>query len=104
MPERVTIPVAILDYSSDYVRPVISIWLDRANLVQSMFDALAKWSLSVDNVEGITTGKPSEQGLKYRIPEKNMSFFYVPLGSQYTRVAIYRRVAEASLELTMTIF
>lgn len=99
MPEKVAIPISIFDYSSDFVRPVISIWMNRAELVQGMFDALAKWNLSVDNVEGITTGKASEQGIKIRLPEKNVSLFFGPAGCQFTRHAVDWSMVEETAEI-----
>jgi hypothetical protein len=102
MPEKVAIPISIFDYSSDFVRPVLSIWLDRAELVQNMFDALAKWGLDVDNVEGITTGKPSEQGIKIRLPEKHLSLFFGPAGCKLSRDAVDWSVAQETSEVLQT--
>jgi hypothetical protein len=100
MREKVAIPISMFDYSSDFVRPVISIWMDRAQLVQDMFDALAKWGLNnVDNVEGITTGKPSDQGIQIRIPEKHLSFFFGPVGCKVTRDAVDWSMAEETAEI-----
>ena len=99
MPEKVAIPISIFDYSSDFVRPVISIWMNRAELVQNMFDALAKWDLSVDDVEGVTTGKPSEQGIKIRIPEKHVSLFFGPTGCKFTRDAVDWGMVQETAEI-----
>jgi hypothetical protein len=99
MPEKVTIPVSIFDYSSDFVRPVISIWMDRAGLVQNMFDALVKWGLDINNVEGITTGKPSDQGIKIRIPEKNLALFFGPTGCKFTRDSVDWSQAQETSEI-----
>jgi hypothetical protein len=102
MPEKVAIPLSILDFSSDYVRPVISIWMDRATLVQNMFNALAKWGLDVDNVEPITTGKPSEQGITIRLPRKRASFFFGPSGCKFTRDAVDWSIAQETAEILQT--
>lgn len=103
MPEKVAIPFSIFDYSSDFVRPVISIWLNRAGLVQDMFDALAKWGLnSVDNVEGITTGKPSDQGIKIRIPERHLSLFFGPVGCKLSRDAMDWGMVQETAEILQT--
>jgi hypothetical protein len=99
MPEKVAIPVSIFDYSSDYVRPVISIWMDRAALVQSMFDALAKWNLDVDNVDPITNGNPSDQGIKIRIPGKRVTLFFGPSSCQFTRDAVDWSTATETAEI-----
>lgn len=102
MPEKVTIPVSIFDYSSDFVRPIISVWMDRAVLVQSMFDALLKWSLEVNDVEPITTGKPSEQGIKFKLPLKRVTFFFGPSSCKFTREGVDWATAEETIEILQT--
>ena len=67
MPVPVTIPVALFEVSIAYVRPVISLWLDRATIVQAMFDFFEPSLLNVDDIEAITTGKSSEQGFKFKL-------------------------------------
>jgi len=99
MPEKVRIPVSIFDHSSDFVRPVISIWMNRAELVENMFDALAKWGMDVDNVEGITKGKPSEQGIKILIPEKKVALFFGPTECKFTRDAVDWSKAQETAEI-----
>lgn len=99
MSEKVSIPISIFDYSSDFVRPVISIWMNRAELVQDMFDALAKWGLNVDDVEGITTGKPAEQGVKIRLPEKKVALFFGPVKCELTRDSVDWSMAEETAEI-----
>jgi hypothetical protein len=102
MPERVTIPISVLDYSCDFVRPIISIWLDRAVLVQSMFDALLKWNIDVNEVDPITTGKPSEQGIKIKLPEKRVTFFFGASGCKFTRESVDWATAEETIEILQT--
>ena len=102
MPEKVAIPLSIFDYSSDYVRPVISIWMDRAALVQNMFNVLARWCIDVDNVEPITTGKPSEQGITIRLPGKRVSFFFGPSGCKFTRDTVDWGMAQETAEILQT--
>jgi hypothetical protein len=102
MPEKVAIPVSVFDYGSDYVRPVISIWMDRATIVQNMFNALARWGLDIDNVEPITTGKPSEQGITIRLPGKRASFFFGPSGCKFTRDTVDWSMAQETAEILQT--
>ena len=40
-----------------------------------MFDLFEQWNLSTDDVEAVTTGKPSEQGVKFKLPSQKMTFF-----------------------------
>jgi hypothetical protein len=76
--------------------------MDRAALVQSMFDSLAKWNLDVDNVEPITTGKPSEQGIRIRIPEKRVAFFFGPSDCKFTRDSVDWSTAQETVEILQT--
>lgn len=85
MPEKVTIPISYFQYDADYLRPLVSIWMDRANLVQKMFDALLPWQLEIDNVEPITTGKTSEQGIKIKLPTKRVTLFFGPAACRFSR-------------------
>lgn len=78
MAEQITIPISTFEISITYVRPVLNLWLDRAVVVQKMFDAFQPWKLTVDDVEAITTGKPSEQGVKFTIPLQRITFFFGP--------------------------
>jgi hypothetical protein len=85
MPEKVTIPISYFQYDADYVRPLVSIWMDRANLVQAIFDTLQPWKLEINNVDPITTGKASEQGIKIKLPEKRVTLFFGPASCRFTR-------------------
>jgi hypothetical protein len=78
MPELISIPVSYFEATFNYKDPNVLLWLDRANVVQALFAALKPWHIAVDNVESITTGKPSEQGLKFKLPEKQIAFFFGP--------------------------
>jgi len=102
MPERITIPISIFDYSSDYVRPIISIWMDRAVLVQSMFDALLKWNIDINEVEPIATGKPKDQGIKIKLQEKRVTFFFGPAGCKFTREGVDWATADETSEILQT--
>jgi hypothetical protein len=84
MPELVTIPISYFEFSADFDQPVVALWLDRATVVQAMFAALKPWDLSVDDVEPITTGKPSEQGINFKLSKKKVSFFFGPAGCRLT--------------------
>jgi len=76
MPELVSIPISFFQATFEYKEPNITLWLDRATVVQSLFTALKPWHIDVDNVEIITTGKPSEQGIKFKLPAKQIAFFF----------------------------
>jgi hypothetical protein len=99
MPEKVTIPISTLDYTCQFVRPIISIWMDRAVLVQTMFDALLKWDIDVNDVDPIITGRPSEQGIKIKLPKKRVTFFFGPSSCKFTRDGVDWATAEETIEI-----
>lgn len=76
MPELVSIPISYFEATFKYKEPNVMLWLERANVVQALFRALKPWNIHVDDVEIITVGKPSEQGLKFKLPQKQVIFFF----------------------------
>jgi hypothetical protein len=102
MPELMTIPISVFEYSADFGVPVFQIWMDRAKVVQALFEALQPWKLQVDNVESITTGKPSEQGINFKLPEQKAAFFISPAGCKFTKDAVDWFTAEETIRLLDT--
>ncbi len=43
MPELVTIPISFFEVAISYKRPVFQLWIDRAAVLQGIFDALEPW-------------------------------------------------------------
>ena len=76
MPHLVTIPIAILDITIEYSRPNMRLLVDRAKVVDQLFQAFTEWNVRVDDVEVISEGKPSDQGIKFKIPAKRTSFMF----------------------------
>ena len=76
MPEIVTIPIALFEIIIEYVRPNMKLLVDRANVVDQLFEVFSQWNVKVDDVEVITEGKPSDQGVKFKIPSKRTSFTF----------------------------
>src|SRR5690348_1623334 len=76
MPEKVTIPIAFFEYVAKYVRPNFQALMDRARIVQGIYDSLSPWQIKIDDIEPITTGKHSEQGITFRLPDKKVLFFF----------------------------
>lgn len=102
MPEKVTIPNSYFRYEADFVRPMVSIWMDRAHLVQAIFDALLPWKLDIDNVEPRTTGKASEQGISIKLPEKRVTAFFGPASCKLSRDNADWASAEEVIEILRT--
>jgi|SRR5271166_1657172 len=85
MPELVSIPISYFEATFKFKEPNVMLWLDRAAVVQALFTALKPWQIDVDNIEIITTGKPSEQGLKFKLPQKQIAFFFSPTLCRFSK-------------------
>src|SRR4029079_17451714 len=85
MPQPVTIPIFYFEFDIDYERPEFKLWMDRALVVQSIFDALTPWQPRIDDVDAITTGKASERGFTIKLPRKRVAFFFGPASLKFTR-------------------
>lgn len=99
MPEIVTTPISYFEIEMDYTEPDIKMWLDRANVVQAVYGALKPWNVTVDDVKILQTGKPSEQGIKFKIPAKLSSFFFGPAYCKFTRDSTSWGVAEETIQI-----
>jgi hypothetical protein len=99
MPELVTIPISFFELVVDYIRPDLNLLADRAPIVQGIFDVLKPWNLSVDDVEPITTGKISEQGVTFKLPLKRVLFFFGAASCRFTRDAVDWDSAEETLAI-----
>lgn len=99
MPELVTIPISYFEFAVDYERPEFRLWMDRALIVQGIFDALKPWEPRIDDVEAITTGKASEQGFTIKLPLKRVSFFFGPASCKFTRENVDWQSAEETIAI-----
>ncbi len=99
MPEIIVTPLSFFEVTIDYQEPNIKLWLDRAVVVQALFNALKPWKISVDDVEIISTGKPSEQGLKLKLPEKHATFFFGPALCKFTKDNASWESAEETIQI-----
>jgi len=87
MPTAITIPISIFELAIAYDKPAIRLLADRVGPLQALFDALAPWNPTLDDMEVVTTGKPSEQGVKLKVPAQSASFFFGASGCRFTRDA-----------------
>ena len=76
MPHLVNIPIALFEITIDYVRPNMKLLLDRAKVVDALFEVFSRWNIGMDNIEVVNEGKPSEQGIRFKIPEKRTTFMF----------------------------
>jgi len=76
MPHPITIPIALFEVMIEYTRPNMKLLVDRAKVVDRLFEAFSPWNMKIDDVEVINEGKPSDQGVKFKIPKKRTSFMF----------------------------
>ncbi|HZY72178.1 MAG TPA: hypothetical protein VFE22_03615 [Edaphobacter sp.] len=76
MPELITIPIAIVEIAIEYANPSMKLLVDRAKVVDQLFRAFKPWDIKIDDVEVLQEGKPSEQGVKFKLPLQRTSFFF----------------------------
>ena len=104
MSELVTIPISVFELAINYERPRFKLWLDRAVVVQSIYDALEPWKPRIDDVESLTTGKVSEQGFLIKLPIQRISFFFGPSSCKFTREDMeWQNVEETILILNVAL-
>ena len=99
MPELIKIPLSFFELSVDY-EPY---WIvDRAPLVKSIFDALKPWNPRIDDIEILSVGKLSEQGLTLRLPSKRISFFFGHTSFKFTREDMTWQMDHETIEILDT--
>jgi hypothetical protein len=84
MAEPVTVPISIFDVTIEFVRPNLRFAMTRADLVDELFDGFSRWGITVDDLEVVNEGKPSEQGVKFKIPKRKTTFFFSPSQAKLT--------------------
>ncbi len=84
MAESVTVPISILDVTIEFVRPNLRLAMTRTDIVEELFDRFCHWDITVDDLEVISEGKPSEQGVKFKIPKRKTTFFFSPSQAHLT--------------------
>jgi hypothetical protein len=102
MPELVAIPIAAVEVAIDYESPSMKLIMDRANVVDRLFKSFKRWDLRIDDVEIINDGKPSEQGIRFKLPLKRTSFFFGAGGCKLVRDAASWDTAEETLAILET--
>jgi hypothetical protein len=99
MPEQATVPNAYFEVNMDYVLPSAKVLTERPKLIQAMFSAFKQWEPSIDDMEVITTGKPSEQGVKLKIPAKAVGFFVGIAACKFSRDNTSWETAEETIQI-----
>lgn len=99
MAELVTIPISYFEYLVEYEAPDLRLLGDRAALIQAIYEVLKPLGLGIDDIEPKTTGKPSEQGVNYKLPLKKVSIFVGPSYCRFTRDDAIWETAEETITI-----
>ena len=103
MPADITIPISTLELSITYEKVAIRLMVvDRATVLEALFSAFEPWKPNVDEIELITTGKLSEQGVRIRISSQKSSFFFGVAGCKFVKDSANWAEADETLRLIET--
>ncbi len=99
MPELVTIPISFFEVTIEYEKPDVRLLGDRAAMVQTIFEALSPFSPALDDIEVLSAGKLSEQGVLFKLPQKNVSFFAGATFCRFSRNAVNWDLAKETIDI-----
>ena len=99
MPKKVKIPIAIFEYRTDFKRPIFEFWVSRASAFNALFETLSRWKITIDDLELITTGKLSEQGVRIKLTEKKITLFFGASAFKLTKDDAGWDTAEETIEI-----
>lgn len=103
MPAAMTIPISTFELSVTYEKPAIRLMaVDRVTVLEALFAAFEPWSPDVNDIELITTGKLSEQGVKILIPSQKASFFFSAAGCKFVKDSANWAESDETLHLIET--
>lgn len=75
MPELVKIPAATAEVVARFDRPYVGLVIsDRAKVFEALVTALLPFGFRLANTEIVTGGKPAEERVVFRIPERGIAF------------------------------
>ena len=100
MPDIVTTPISYFEAVIEFERPNFQLLgFDRVAVVQALFDAFLQWGVKIDDLEIVSTGKTSEQGIKFKLPNKQSTFFFNASVCRFTRDNTSWPTAEETIKL-----
>jgi hypothetical protein len=103
MPAAITIPISTFELSVTYEKGAIRLMaLDRAAVLEALPAGFGPWNPQLDDIELITTGKLSEQGVKIRIPNQQASFFFGAASCKFVKESASWPQADETLHLIET--
>ena len=99
MSEIVSTPISVFDMEIEYEKPEFKVAVERAAVVQMIWDALRPWNITIDDLEIVTTGKLSEQGIRFRLPQKSSMFFLGAASCRFVRENMGWNIGEETITI-----
>ena len=99
MSEIVSTPISFFDLEIEYQEPNFKAATERAPVAQAIWDALKPWNITMDDLELVTTGKLSEQGIRFRLPKKSSMFFFGAASCRFVRDNTGWDIAEETITI-----
>ncbi len=99
MPAEITIPFSVFELTVQYNKPNIRLMAERAGAVEALFAAFAPWNPQLDDMEVLTSGKPTEQGVQIKIASQNASFFFGATYCKFVKNSAVWAQADGILEV-----
>jgi len=86
MAELVNIPAASADIVARFDRPYIGLLAgDKIRVFEALLTALLPFNFRLANTEIVTTGKPAEERVVFKIPERGITFQFGPEEYRFTK-------------------
>ncbi len=104
MPELVSIPISYFEVTVDYVHPNLKPWADRLPIVQGLLDSFKQWEINIDNIEAVSVGKFSEQGVRLNLPSKRATIFFGPSSCKFVKDDASWSLLEETVDILTTAF
>ena len=102
MAEPVIIPISVFEVTVRYEKPVIRLLTDRAEIIQTLFDAFAEFEPNADDLEVVSAGKTAEQGIRLRFASQKITFFFGAANCKFTKEAALWAEADTILRILDT--
>jgi hypothetical protein len=99
MPEIVETHLSFFETEIEFVEPNLKIWLDRIAIIEAVYKALRPWDITIDNVEVLTEGSPSQQGVRFKVPQKKASFFFSAAACKFARDSTSWETADETIQI-----
>ena len=99
MPSLIKIPYSTVEYQARFARPVVRLIAGKAEVIQTVVDALLPFGFKFTNLE--TQGALATHRTIFRMPEKSIVFQYGADGCWFTKENSSWQTAEDDLKVLM---